>query len=112
MIQKLHSSGITNKLKVSKITKSQLRSKLFAELSLQNSLVSKEADKSLKRQIVDSLFVDYLKLKGMEFSLSVFVPESGVCKLDKADILRALQIDRPKCILHSRVRYFDLDITK
>jgi hypothetical protein len=34
-------------------------------------------------KVVDSIFVDYLTTRGLEFSLSVFLPESGIDSISK-----------------------------
>ena len=74
LTDKLNRNGIKEKLQ------SQLRAKLFSELSLATKIRSKPGPEAnlLLVKVVDSLFVEYLKGRGFEFSLSVFLPESGL----------------------------------
>ena len=62
----------------------QLRSHIIGELRRYTSpaaLVDLDHTlpvRGLLEKVVDSLFVDYLKATGNEFTLSVFLPESGI----------------------------------
>ncbi|KAJ3100297.1 oxidative DNA demethylase [Physocladia obscura] len=97
MFENLKDSGIADKLK------SQLRAKLVAQLK-QKSLFSSRAspvdskNSSLINRAIDSLVVDYLKRRGNEFTLSVFLPECGLTGnggiLQQDDIYRVFHIDK------------------
>lgn len=101
LLDKLHNGGIHDKLL------SQLRSKLFAELSLATRIKPvTNTNGMLISKVIDSLFVDYLTTRGLEFSLSVFLPESGLDSvtkvenglkkaLNESDMIRALHLQRP-----------------
>lgn len=80
LLDKLHNGGIHDKLL------SQLRSKLFAELYLATRIKPvTNTNGLLICKVVDSLFVDYLATRGLEFSLSVFLPESGLDSVTKVE---------------------------
>ena len=74
-------------------TQSQLRKRLATELhktegSVFNSLPSASGDrnKSMSSQVTASIVAEYLKSTGHEYSLSVFLPESGI-SIDKVRML-------------------------
>ncbi|KAJ3000546.1 oxidative DNA demethylase [Globomyces sp. JEL0801] len=73
LIDNLNKTGIRDKLK------SQLRSKLYSELTLKTRIPQEQTRSSnLLSNVIDSLFVQYLKSQGFEFSLAVFLPECGL----------------------------------
>ncbi|KAJ3226338.1 oxidative DNA demethylase [Clydaea vesicula] len=96
LFKNLQQSGIADKLK------SQLRSKLIAEISLKNNqfqLKNKDQSEStLYNKIVDSLIVGYFKSREFDFSLSVFLPESGISRprqlLTNEDIIHILHLKK------------------
>jgi hypothetical protein len=95
---------------------SQLRSKLILELRLRASSLNLQpkpqssalvapgsgggsrtlCTSTVLTKIADSLISDYLQYKGYEFSLSVFIPESGIggpaAALKDADVQRILNL--------------------
>ena len=72
----LRRSGGSDKLKC------QLRAKLFAELALRSDVVVTgiSVKPSLLFNVVDSMLLDYFKARGLDYTLSVFVPETGATK--------------------------------
>jgi hypothetical protein len=85
LIQKLKETGVQDKLK------SQLRAKLYAELKLRTTSPDRHNSR-LVHKVIDSLIVGYLRDRGLEFSLSVFLPECQPQILNKSDIIKALQL--------------------
>eukprot|EP00899_Mesostigma_viride_P026478 jgi/Mesvir1/7014/Mv09146-RA.1 len=80
--------------------KTQLRSQILRHLKRQDSeLLSPRAesgDLSLKKRLVNSLFIDYLKTVPYSYSLSVFLPECGMASanqpLSRHEMLEVMQI--------------------
>lgn len=72
LIQKFNQAGIRDKLTA------QMRSKLFSELSLRTTVKPESQSSFLLSKVVDSLLIEYLQERNLEFTKSVFVPESGV----------------------------------
>ncbi|KAJ3347948.1 oxidative DNA demethylase [Entophlyctis luteolus] len=92
LFEALQGNGIQDKLK------SQLRASIVAELkrkSLFGTSRQTLTGGSLTIRAIDSLIVDYLKRRGSEFTLSVFLPECGLAGavLDRDDIYRVFNID-------------------
>ncbi|KAJ3284408.1 oxidative DNA demethylase [Rhizoclosmatium sp. JEL0117] len=87
---KLRGSGIEGKLKA------QLRQSLVSELRRHAALPT-SSPSSLLARTIDSLIADYLKRRGSEFTLSVFLPESNLNSADailgEVDVLRVLHVD-------------------
>ncbi|KAI8830700.1 hypothetical protein BC829DRAFT_125968 [Chytridium lagenaria] len=58
---------------------------------------------TLMTRVVDSLIIDYLRMKGSEFTLSVFMPECGLTRASQMfaeeDIFRALHLDHDTTLL-------------
>jgi len=99
----LKKSGVADKLK------SQLRAKLVAELvlkskTIQPALIEQE---TIYIKVIDSLIVDYLKSKNYDFTVSVFMPESGQTKqlLNLSDLHALLHLSTP-CSLTTIVASF------
>ena len=74
LFESLKRNGIADKLK------SQLRAKLVAELSLKTKGLEAQQEVTLLNRLIDSLIVGYLKSNNLQFSLSVFLPESGLSR--------------------------------
>ncbi|KAJ3010412.1 UNVERIFIED_CONTAM: oxidative DNA demethylase, partial [Siphonaria sp. JEL0065] len=98
LMESLQSNGIADKLK------SQLRTSLVLELKKRslftdpNAPAKQESNNNLIHKAIDSLIVDYLRRKGCEFSLSVFLPECGLARdqvLNESDVYRVLHVDQP-----------------
>ncbi|KAK5671986.1 hypothetical protein QVD99_001806 [Batrachochytrium dendrobatidis] len=97
LVHSLHCSGVADKLK------SQLRAKLYAELHLRSGIPRHKAlddgSNVLLFKVIDSLLVGYFQERKLDFTLSVFVPETGLGHSQKAlgdkDVLHALHIDKP-----------------
>jgi hypothetical protein len=68
---------------------------LYAELALRTQIKVDQPPK-LVQKIIDSMFIEYLKERQLEFTLSVFVPECGLGHiaqaLQKDDLIHALHI--------------------
>ncbi|KAJ3216895.1 oxidative DNA demethylase [Dinochytrium kinnereticum] len=62
---------------------------------------------TLMNRVVDSLVIDYLRAKGSEFTLSVFMPECGLTRPNQVfaeeDIFRALHLDQDTTLLRKLV---------
>ena len=79
--ENLKSSGISDKLK------SQLRARLITELKIKNLKLNNQTFLDVSKynktkgnllfKVIDSLIIEYLKSRNLEFSLSVFLPETG-----------------------------------
>lgn len=92
LIDKLQTSGISDSLK------SQLRAKLYSELKLRVVRALPVTKKDwLMGSVVNTLLIGYLRHRDLHFTLSVFLPESGMNEnlLTDTDILRALRLDGP-----------------
>ncbi|KAI8810956.1 hypothetical protein BJ742DRAFT_164866 [Cladochytrium replicatum] len=63
------------------------------------SFVKRKGESNLRYKLIDTLIIEYLKKREYEFTLSVFVPESGLTKRDQLltemDVLRCLHLDQP-----------------
>lgn len=114
------SSGLADKLK------SQLRAKLVAELVLRTrqagdmsfGLVRQDGQEdSIYTKVIDSLIVGYLKAMSYDFTISVFLPESGQQKQllsdgtlsflnSSAELSALLHLSR-SCALTSQLRAFE-----
>lgn len=92
IFKNLQSSGIAENLK------SQLRSKLIYQLA---SPLPTRQSKSIHSRIIDSLIIEYLKSSGFEFTLSVFLPESGCQSLSAADIATLLHLEHKDSLLRA-----------
>ena len=72
----LRGAGVVNRLRTT------LRAEIVGRLRRRESGWLADGDASvpptLQRRIVDSLFVEYLRERGLEYTLSVFMPESGL----------------------------------
>ena len=60
---------------------SQLRANIIHEI--QTHATETEHSKSLLLKALDSLIIDYLQSQGNDFTLSVFLPESGMGALSR-----------------------------
>jgi hypothetical protein len=80
------SSGLADKLRA------QLRAKLVAELVLKTRSIKLEStpDDSIYTKVIDSLIVGYLKAMSYDFTVSVFLPESGQVKQLLSDCISRL----------------------
>ncbi|KAJ3146052.1 oxidative DNA demethylase [Geranomyces michiganensis] len=110
LFETLRTRGVADKLK------SQLRAKIVAELKLRvhgrggvakgflrdggmgdAASTTSETRGRLLYQVLDSLVVGYLRSRGLDFTLSVFLPESGcadgVRVLAEEDVMQALHLD-------------------
>ncbi|KAI8907037.1 hypothetical protein DFJ77DRAFT_476463 [Powellomyces hirtus] len=109
LFETLRTRGVADKLK------SQLRAKIVAELKLRvhgrggvtddiwkdgsvaPNNTNHPARGRLLHQVLDSLVVGYLRSRRMEFTLSVFLPESGCADgirvLAEDDVMQALHLD-------------------
>ncbi|QDZ22148.1 hypothetical protein A3770_07p46660 [Chloropicon primus] len=94
LYDKLHTSGILDNLK------SHLRTRILSKLSGGNDRTSvggqSRTREGLIPRVLDSLFTDYLKRNGYDYTLSVFLPESGLqssSSLSLREIMKMLQID-------------------
>ncbi|KAJ3268859.1 oxidative DNA demethylase [Terramyces sp. JEL0728] len=99
LLDQFNKAGLREKLK------SQLRSKLFAELSFRTKVTNNQPSPTsvLLVKVVDSLFTEYLSERGLEFTLSVFLPETGQnlnTTLKQDDIVRALHLDPVKNMIN------------
>lgn len=75
VFQTLSTAGYPQKLKA------QLRSQIIAEIQSHAATPSPSPHKPLLRKAIDSLIVEYLQSQGNDFTLSVFLPESGLGSL-------------------------------
>ncbi|KAI9340243.1 hypothetical protein BDR26DRAFT_861526 [Obelidium mucronatum] len=88
------------------------RKNLFASggSNEQNNNSNNTSNNDLIHKAIDSLIVDYLKRKGCEFSLSVFLPESGLGRDGQAlcenDVFRVLHVDQPGTASSELVRSY------
>ena len=82
VFQILSTAGYPQKLKA------QLRSQIIAEI--QSHAASPLPHKPLLRKAIDSLIVEYLQSQGNDFTLSVFLPESGLGSLSHVCSLKLL----------------------
>ncbi|KAJ3156566.1 oxidative DNA demethylase [Geranomyces variabilis] len=109
LFETLRTRGVADKLK------SQLRAKIVAELKLRvhgrggvaegflseggrgDAATPTASRGRLLYQVLDSLVVGYLRSRGLDFTLSVFLPESGcadgVRVLAEEDVMQALHLD-------------------
>ena len=98
LYDKLHSTGILDNLK------SHLRARILSKLSGQDK-VSLAAQRGAHEgghdgiisRVLDTLFTDYLRHNGFDYTLSVFLPESGLqspsSALSLQEVLRMLHVD-------------------
>ncbi|KAJ3330547.1 oxidative DNA demethylase [Blyttiomyces sp. JEL0837] len=113
LFDSLKVTGVEDRLK------SQLRSHIITELKRRNGGIlmdfdsnssSPTAGSALVQKAVDSLIADHLRFHGKEFTLSVFLPESGLSQpgqmLKEADIYQVLHLDRPTTV----VQQYDLNV--
>ncbi|KAJ3182738.1 oxidative DNA demethylase [Geranomyces variabilis] len=109
LFETLRTRGVADKLK------SQLRAKIVAELKLRvhgrggvaegflcegsrgDAATPNTSRGRLLYQVLDSLVVGYLRSRGLDFTLSVFLPESGCADgvriLAEEDVMQALHLD-------------------
>jgi hypothetical protein len=89
--QKIHShlSSTTQKLKVllKSLLKAQLRCDMIKQLSM-----PQPKPKPLAVKALDSLVAEYLLSQGLDFTLSVFLPESSLGSLSNVIIVRVIFI--------------------
>ncbi|KAJ3024155.1 oxidative DNA demethylase [Thoreauomyces humboldtii] len=106
LFETLRSKGVADKLK------SQLRAKIVAELKLRIHRPTEQSDPALEasrgrllNQVLDSLVIGYLRSRGLDFTLSVFLPESGcsdgIRVLTEEDVMQALHLDHRTPFYHA-----------
>ena len=94
LYDKLYSTGILDNLK------SHLRTRILSKLSGRDKVGIARASRGnegLISRVLDSLFTDYLRQNGYDYTLSVFLPESGLqssSSLTLGEILDMLHIDK------------------
>ncbi|KAJ3032160.1 oxidative DNA demethylase [Rhizophlyctis rosea] len=110
LFETLRRTGVADKLK------SQLRARLVSELKLRSPF-QQQSDASnhnhltssgtLLLKLIDSLFIEYLRERGYEFTLSVFMPECGLTNrsqlLSSDDALHILNLDQQNSLTRQLV---------
>lgn len=67
----MQDAGLVDNLKV------RIRQKLIEKLQHERKVKEVEPDKLFVKKVCSSLIADYLRASSLDYSLSVFVPESG-----------------------------------
>ena len=102
LYDRLHETGILSSLK------SHLRTRILFKLKGQDSIeVARKPEEDDRRRLLcralESLFADYLQSHGFDYTLSVFLPESGISNgsaLTLAEILEVLKVQGSSGLAH------------